>query len=187
MKKWSIITSVLVVGALAIAAFATVGAASAATNPYEPVCPPGEQGTPPYCHKTPGGGGGGGGTTEPPKTCPAGQVGTYPNCVTPALRLKKLKVTNTKAVATVWVNAPGTLVASGNGLYTSKPRTVSSGSYNLTMKLKKGKRKQLSNTGKVKVSVKILYSPTGASPITKRFTISFKAKPPKHHSKHGKK
>lgn len=180
MKKWSIITSLLVLGALAIAAFATAGTASAG-NPYEPVCPPGEEGTPPYCHKKPGGGGGGGG--EPPKTCPAGQVGTYPNCVIPALQLKKVKVTNTKATVTVLVNAPGTLVASGKGVETSKPRTVGAGSYNLSMKLTKGKRKQLANTGVVKVSVKILYSPTGAAPISKSFTISFKAKP-KHHGKH---
>lgn len=178
MKKWSIISSLVVIGALAIAALAMAGPASAG-NPYEPHCPAGEEGTPPYCHKQPGGGGGGG---EPPKTCPAGQVGTYPNCVIPALQIKKLKVTNFKAVVTVLVNAPGTLVASGKGLHTSKPRTVSAGSYNLAMQLRKGKRRQLRKTGKVAVTVTVLYSPTGASPISKTLEFVFKAK--RHHRRH---
>jgi hypothetical protein len=189
MKKWSIISSLIVVAALAVAAFGTVGSASAAPNPYQPeYCEEGFEGVPPYCKPiTPppppppggGGGGGGGGTTNPPPpppTCSTGQVGTYPNCVTPALSLKKVKVSRNKATVTALVNAPGTLVASGPGLFTSKPRTVSAGSYNLVLHLTKGKKKSLARTGKLRIKVTVTYSPTGSSAIKKSFTVTFKQK-----------
>jgi hypothetical protein len=178
MKKWSIISSLVVIGALAIAALATAGPASAG-NPYEPHCQPGELGTPPYCHQLPGGGGG-----EIPKVCPSGQVGTYPNCVVPALRIKKVKLTNARVVVTVLVNAPGTLVARGKGLASSHPRTVSGGSYKLGAHLQKGKRQQLRKTGKVAVTIAILYRPNGAAPIEKSLEVSFKGKKVNHHRHH---
>lgn len=176
MKKWSIISSLVVFAALAVAALAIAGPASAA-NPYEPHCPNGEEGTPPYCYKPPSGGG-----SEQPKTCPGGQVGTYPNCVTPALRLNHLKVGRIRAVITATVNAPGTLVANGGGLFTAHSRTVNAGSYKLGMRLRKGKLKQLNKKGKVKVWVKVAYRPTGAAAIIKHFPITFRSK--RHQKRH---
>jgi hypothetical protein len=176
MKKWSIITSLVVFGALAVAAFATTGAASAGN--YHPYCPSGEEGTPPYCHKheePPHGG-------EEGKKCHSGEVGTYPNCVTPALEITKVKVTSKTATITALVNAPGTLQASGKGLVTPGATTVTAGSYNLKGSLTSGKQRKLEETGKVKISVTVLYSPTGASPISKSITVVFKEEI--HHRHH---
>lgn len=176
MKKWSIISSLAVVAALAVMAIASVGTASAANY-----CPTGEEGTPPYCHKPVGGGGGGGGggtttppPTETPKTCAAGQTGTYPNCVTPTIDVKEIKTTPNSSTVSFVVNAPGKVKVSGKGIL-STTVSVSAGKVKIKVKLTKEEKEKLKEKGKLKLKVNVTYTPTGGSPVTKTVTISVKA------------
>jgi hypothetical protein len=193
MKKWSIITSLIVVSALAVAAFATTVSAAAAGNPYEPTtCPTGEEGVPPYCKPvTPppnggggggGQGGGGGGTT--PTTCPAGQVGTPPNCVIPTLSIGGVKIKPNTSTLILKINAPGTVKVSGKGVK-SKLVKVKPGNAKIKVLLTPAEKKLLKETGKVSLKVTIVYTPTGGSPIKKTVKITFKSpKSAPHKSKH---
>jgi hypothetical protein len=175
MKKWSIISSLVVVAALAMAAFATTGAASAA-GPYQPYCPTGEEGTPPNCHK-PGGGGGG---TTPPKTCAPGQVGTFPNCVTPTVGVNEIKVKPNSSTVTLKVNAPGKVKISGKGI-ASTTVSVKPGNVKIKVALTPKEKKLLKKKGKLNLKVTITYTPTGGSPITKTVKITVKAPKKAHH------
>jgi hypothetical protein len=181
MKKWSIISSLVVVAALMVAAFATT-AVSSAGNPYEPYCPTGEEGTPPNCHKptTGGGGGGGGGTTEPPKTCAAGQVGTYPNCVTPALEVKEIKVDPKSSTVSLTVNAPGKIKVSGKGIV-STTVSVKAGKVKIKVKLTPKEKEKLKEKGKLTLKVTVTYTPTGGTPVTKTVKITVKSPSKGHH------
>jgi hypothetical protein len=162
MKKWSI--SLIVVSALAIAAFALPATSSAAG------CPTGFEGTPPYCTPvTPP-------PPPPPPVCMPGQVGTYPNCVTPALELTKIKVTKQHATVTALVNAPGTLAIYGKGMKTKEVTAASAGSYNLAVALTKGSKNKLKNKGKLKISATVSYAATGAGVIQKTVKLVFKQK-----------
>jgi hypothetical protein len=193
MKKWSIISSLVVVGVLAMAAFATTGVASA-TGPYEPYCPAGQEGTPPNCHPHEEGGGGGGGGTPtgggggtttpppPPPTCTTGQVGTYPNCVTPAVGVGGIKLQPNSTTLTLKVNAPGTVKLSGKGVK-AKLVKVSPGNVKIKVQLTSKEKKLLKKKGKVSLKVKITYTPTGGAPISKTVKITVKAPPPKKSHK----
>ena len=174
MKKWSIISSLVVFAALAVASFATVGAASAGN--YHPYCPSGEVGTPPYCHHHGGGGG--------HKTCSSGQVGKYPHCVTPALKILKDETAGTKLTVIGLVNAPGKIKASGEGLETAGPSSVKAGPFKLELELNESAKKELKSVGIFKTTVTVLYQPTGASPITKTILVTFVVQH-HHHHHHG--
>jgi hypothetical protein len=199
MKKWSIISSLVVVAALAMAAFATTGIASA-VGPYEPYCPAGEEGTPPNCHPHEEGGGGGGeqpgggggGTTNPPPPpppppppCATGQIGTYPNCVTPALDVGSITVKPNSSTVTFKVNAPGKVKVSGKGIATTTV-SVKAGNVKIKVKLTKEEKEKLKKQGKLTLKVKVTYTPTGGTPVTKTVKITFKA-PPTHKGHKGHK
>jgi hypothetical protein len=190
MKKWSILSSLVVIAALAVAAFATTGAASAG-SPYEPYCPAGEEGTPPNCHKHEEGGGGGGGgggntggggTTNPPPTCKTGEVGTYPNCVVPTVGVGGIKLQPNSTTLTLKINAPGTVKLSGKGVK-GKLVNVKPGNVKIKVQLTSKEKKLLKKEGKVSLKVKITYTPTGGTPITKTIKVTVKAPPAKkgHH------
>jgi hypothetical protein len=190
MKKWSIITSLVVVSALAVAAFATTLSASAA-GPYEPTtCPTGYEGVPPYCtpvKTTPpgGGGGGGGGTTTPPAptTCPTGQVGTPPNCVVPAISVGGIKIKPNTSTLILKINAPGTVKISGKGVK-AKLVKVKPGNVKIKVMLTPEEKELLKKTGKVSLKVTVVYTPTGGSPIKKTIKVTIKAPESKKHKSH---
>jgi hypothetical protein len=164
MKKWSI--SLVIAAGLLVAAFA-VPASAGAAGPYCPGPNPGEQyepcGTPP--RQPP---------KEVPKTCAAGQIGIYPNCVTPTVEMSSVKVRRTVSTVTLAVNAPGTVKVAGKGVKT-KTVTVTPGNVKVKLKLKPKEKQKLQEKGKVKVKVKVTYTPTGGSPVTKTIKVTFKA------------
>jgi hypothetical protein len=179
MKKWS--TSLVVaIGLLAVAAFALPASSGANTGPY---CPgPGQPYKP--CEPPPtggGGGGGGGGNTGGgggggggSQTCATGQVGTYPNCVTPTVGVNEIKVAPNSSSVTLKINAPGKIKVSGKGIL-STTVSVSPGNVKVKIKLTAKEKEKLKEKGKLKLKVTITYTPTGGSPITKTVTISLKA------------
>ncbi len=192
MKKWSIISSLVVVCAFAVAAFATTGVAAAA-DPYHPYCPTGEEGTPPYCHPptgpgtgNPGGGGGGGntgggggggtgtGTGGGSQACPAGKVGVPPNCVTPALDVNEVKVNPNSSTVSMVVNAPGKVKVSGKGIVSSTV-SVSAGKIKVKIQLTPKEKEKLKEKGELKFKVKVTYTPKGGTPVTKVVKITVKA------------
>jgi hypothetical protein len=198
MKKWSILTSLVVFAALAVASFATVGAASA--DNYHPYCPSGEEGTPPYCHPpvggggggggggtgggggggtggggTGGGGGGGGGGTS---SCPTGQVGTPPNCVTPTINVNEIVTQPNSSTVTFKVNAPGKVKVSGKGV-ASTTVSVTPGKVKVKVKLTKAAKEELKEKGHLTLKVKVTYTPKGGTPITKIVKVTFKSQPEK--------
>jgi hypothetical protein len=167
MKKWSILSSLIVIAALAVAAFATVGPASAA-GPY---CPTGTTGTPPNCVPV---------TPPPPPTCSTGQVGTYPNCVTPALEANEIKVAPNSSTVTLKVNAPGKIKVSGKGV-AGTTVSVTPGNVKVKVKLTSKEKELLKSKGKLTLKVKVAYTPTGGKPVTKTIKVTFKAPSSKGH------
>jgi hypothetical protein len=189
MKKWSIITSLVVFAALAVASFAAVGSASA--DPYHPYCPTGEEGTPPYCHPHTGGGGGGGGGTGGgggggtgggggggTSSCPTGQVGAPPNCVTPTINVNKISTQPNSSTVTFKVNAPGKVKVSGKGV-ASTTVSVQPGKVKVKVKLTKAAKEELKEKGHLTLKVKVTYTPKGGTPITKIVKVTFKSQPEK--------
>ena len=196
MKKWSIITSLVVFAALAVASFAAVGSASA--DPYHPYCPTGEVGTPPYCQPSGGGGGGGGGGTGGGggggtggggggggggSSCPAGKVGTPPNCVTPTINVSEISAQPNSSTVTFKVNAPGKVKVSGKGV-ASTTVSVKPGKVKVKVKLTKAAKEELKEKGHLTIKVKVTYTPTGGKPITKIVKVTFKSQPEKGHKGH---
>jgi hypothetical protein len=167
MKKWSI--SLIVVSALGIAAFALPAASSAATTPCPAPYEPYKQ-----CEEKP---------KEPPKeetkTCAAGQVGTYPNCVTPVLDVGSITVKPNSSTITLKINAAGTVKVSGKGIKTATVK-VSPGNVKITVKLTSAEKKILKKKGTLKLKVTITYTPTGGSPITKTVKVTIKSPASKH-------
>jgi hypothetical protein len=190
MKKWSILTSLVVFAALAVASFATVGAASA--DNYHPYCPSGEEGTPPYCHPHTGGGGGGGGGGGTggggggtgggggggTSSCPTGQVGTPPNCVTPSINVNEISSNPNSSTVTFKVNAPGKVTVSGKGV-ASTTVSVTPGKVKVKVKLTKAAKEELKEKGHLTLKVKVTYTPKGGKPITKTIKVTFKSPPDK--------
>jgi hypothetical protein len=163
MKKWSI-SLVVAAGLMAIAVFALPASSGAATGPY---CPgPGQPYKP--CETTPPP------KEEPPKTCASGQVGTFPNCVTPTVGVNEIKVTPNSSTVTLKVNAPGKLKVSGKGI-ASTTVSVSPGNVKVKIKLTPKEKEKLKEKGKLKLKVTITYTPTGGSPVTKTIKITVKA------------
>jgi hypothetical protein len=175
MKKWSI--SLIVAAGLLVAAFA-VPATAGAAGPYCPGPNPGEQYKP--CETTPP-------TTPPvvtppaetPKTCAAGQTGTYPNCVTPTIDVTSVKVSPNSSTLTLAVNAPGKVKVTGKGLQTTTV-SVTPGSVKIKLKLTPKEKAKLKEKGKLTITVKVTYTPTGGSPVTKTIKVTIKA-PQKSH------
>jgi hypothetical protein len=185
MKKWSI--SLVVASALlAVAAFALPASSGAVTGPYCPGPNPGEQYKP--CEVTPPPttppSGGGSTTPAPPPapTCTTGQVGTYPNCVAPAVGVGGIKLQPNSTTLTLKVNAPGTVKLSGKGVK-AKLVKVSPGNVKIRVQLTSKEKKLLKKKGKVSLKVKITYTPTGGTPITKIVKITVKAPTPKKSHK----
>ncbi|MFT3865048.1 MAG: hypothetical protein QM729_12305 [Solirubrobacterales bacterium] len=170
MKKWSI--SLIVVSALGFAALALPTASSAASGqycpgPYEPYKPCEEE----HHEETTGGGG----TTETPKTCASGQVGTYPNCVTPAIGVQGIKIKPNTSTLILKINAPGTVKIYGKGIK-AKLVKVSPGTVKIKVRLTPKEKKLLKKKGKVSLKVKIVYTPTGGTPIKKTVKVTIKSK-----------
>lgn len=136
MRTWSI--SLLLAAALAVAALVPA-AASAAT------CPPGQEGTPPYCKPT-----------------------------TPTLGVKVLKATPAAIQLEVKVNLPGQVKVSGKGVRT-KIVSVDAGTSKVSVKLSKQAKKRLQEKGKVKVKLTVAFTPSnGAPPVTKNVKVTVK-------------
>jgi hypothetical protein len=174
MKKWSI--SLLVV-ALGIAAFAALPSMSSAAaggpycpGPYQPYKP---------CEESP---------KEPPpkeetKKCPKGQVGSYPDCVTPAVAFEGIKFNPNGSTLLLEVNAPGTVKVSGKGIKTTVVK-VAAGKVKVKVLLTPKEKLLLAKKGELHLKVTITYTPTGGRPITKTVKITVKS-PDTHHHDHG--
>lgn len=173
MKKWSI-SLIVAASLMAVAAFA-LPASSGAAGPY---CPgPGQpykpcETTPPP-KETP---------KEAPKTCASGQVGAYPNCVTPALDVSAVTVKPNGTTVTFKVNAPGKVKISGKGIATTTV-SVKAGNVKIKVKLTKEEKEKLKKKGKLTLKVKVTYTPTGGTAVTKTVKITFKAPPAKKSHK----
>jgi hypothetical protein len=168
MKKWSI-SLIVAVGLVAVAAFA-LPTSSGAAGPYCPVA--GQpykacETPPPPPHET-------------PKTCAAGQVGTYPNCVTPTIGVNEIKVKPNSSTVTLKVNAPGKLKVSGKGI-ASTTVSVTPGNVKVKVALTPKEKKLLAKKGKLNLKVTITYTPTGGTPVTKTIKITVKAPKQAHH------
>jgi hypothetical protein len=175
MKKWSI-SLILSACMLAVAVFALPSVAGAA-GPYCPGPNPGEQYKPcestPTPTPTP--------TPETPKTCAAGQTGTYPNCVTPTVDVEAIKVAPNSSTLTLAVNAPGKIKVTGKGVQTTTV-SVSPGNVKIKLKLTPKEKAKLKEKGKLTIKVKVTYTPTGGSPVTKTIKVTVKAPKQKNSS-----
>jgi hypothetical protein len=172
MKKWSI--SLIVAAGLLVAAFA-VPASAGAAGPYCPGPNPGEQykpceTTPPPVVTPP---------AETPKTCAAGQTGTYPNCVTPTIDVEEIKVSPTSSTLTLAVNAPGKVKVAGKGLQTTTV-SVTPGNVKIKLKLTPKEQAKLKEKGKLTIKVTVTYTPTGGTPVTKTIKVTVKAPKSSH-------
>jgi hypothetical protein len=174
MKKWSI--SLIVAAGLLVAAFA-VPASAGAAGPYCPGPNPGEQYKP--CETTPPVETPKETPKEVPKTCAAGQIGAYPNCVTPTIDVSEVKVTPNSSTVKLEVNAPGKVKVQGKGLQTTTV-SVSPGMVKIKLKLTPKEKKKLKEKGKLTIKVKVTYTPTGGTPVTKTIKVTVKA-PKKSH------
>ncbi len=119
----------------------------------------------------------------PPPHCEPGQVGTPPNCITPAISVKGVKVAGNNVFTTFEVNAPGTVSVSGKGIKQSSA-TTAGGALTIKLALTKQAKKVLRRKGKVRLKLTAIYQPVGATAITRNLTVVVK----KHkHRKHGHK
>ena len=86
------------------------------------------------------------------------------------------------ATITVDVPNPGELTASGNGVQAASAdravisKSVGAGQAQLLIKAKGKKKRKLNETGKVKLNVKITYTPTGGDPRTQSIKVKLKKK-----------
>jgi hypothetical protein len=85
----------------------------------------------------------------------------------------KVKRNKKNGTATVTVNLPnpGTLSASGGGAKISKAKTVQAGANKLKVKAKGLKKRQLSQNGKVGLSLSVIYTPTGGDPHQQKIKL----------------
>jgi hypothetical protein len=127
--------------ALLAAVMLIPSAASAAT------CPPGQEGTPPYCKDVP-----------------------------PTIDVETVKVTPGTSTVTLNVSAPGTVKVSGKGVKPSSIKVSAAGDVKVKVALTPAEKKLLNKKGKVTLKVTITYTPTGGSPITKTVKIVVKKK-----------
>ena len=77
---------------------------------------------------------------------------------------------------TVAFSGPGSFVASGKNLVTSKGTAPGFGLTTLKLKLTAAGKKQLQKKGKLKVKVKVTFTPTGDSPLVATKMVTFKKK-----------
>jgi hypothetical protein len=97
--------------------------------------------------------------------------------------ISTVKRNKNKGTATIAVTLPnpGELTGSGKGVQASSARavtgrSVAAGPAQLLIKAKGKKRKTLNETGKVKLTVAITYTPTGGSPSTQSVKVKLKKK-----------
>ena len=85
----------------------------------------------------------------------------------------KVKRNKKNGTATVTINLPnpGTLSASGGGAKISKAKTVLAGASKLKVKAKGLKKRQLSQNGKVGLSLSVIYTPTGGDPHQQKIKL----------------
>jgi hypothetical protein len=113
----------------------------------------------------------------PPKTC-----GTDPTLCPPLLppsnvvKLGTAKPQGTSIALKLTVPGAGSLVATGKNLVKATASPKGAGVATLMLKPSKTGKKLLQETGKLKVEVKIVYTPAGGFPGTAKVTITFKSK-----------
>lgn len=110
--------------------------------------------------------------TSSAATCPPGQTGTPPYCVTPPI-VKAVKTTPKTITITIKVDVLGRVKVSGKGIRT-KSVSVQPGSVKITVKLTPREKKLLNEKGKVKLKLKITHTPTGGSPVVKTTSVVVK-------------
>jgi hypothetical protein len=117
------------------------------------------------------------GVQAPP--CGAASAGGKPSN---AFTLGAITRNKKKGTATITVNVPnpGELTGSGNGVKASSAgravisKSVGAGQAQLLIKAKGNKKRKLNETGKVKLSVAITYTPTGGDPSTQSVKVKLK-------------
>ena len=101
---------------------------------------------------------------------------------TNSFTLGKAKLNKKKGTATLTATVPnpGELTASGKGVKASgaaqTSKAVNAGQAKLTIRAKGKKKATLNETGKVKLSVAITYTPTGGDPSTQSIKVKLKKK-----------
>jgi hypothetical protein len=149
MRTWSI--SLLLSAALALAALAPAGASA-------DTCPPGQEGTPPYCKP-----------------------------VAATLEVKVLKATPGSIQLRVTVNLPGQVKVTGRGVRT-KVASVGAGTRKLVVKLSKKAKKRLQEKGEVRLRLTVTFTPSnGASPVSevvRAKVVKHGGKGGEHHGRH---
>jgi virginiamycin B lyase len=108
-----------------------------------------------------GGGGGGGPSTAPPSN---------------EIKFGKLKLNRTKGTATlaIAVKSPGALTFHGKGIRQGKQAVSSSDSATLALKPVGAAKKSLKRTGKLKLTIRVTFTPAGGTPRTTSETVSLK-------------
>ncbi|MBS1676337.1 MAG: hypothetical protein JST08_03025 [Actinobacteria bacterium] len=116
-------------------------------------------------------------TTTTPQGCAAGQVGTYPNCITPTVSVAGVKFEENNSTVVLKVNAAGTVKVSGKGVK-AKTTKVKSGNNKIKVQLTSQEKKVLSEKGKVSLKVTIAYTPTGGKATKKTVNVTVTAPKP---------
>jgi hypothetical protein len=120
-----------------------------------------------------------GGRTGPP------DVGAYefptispPVAECSAFTIGKLALNKKKGTANLAVRVPGSgsLAASGKGLKGTSVNATAAGDVSLKLKATGKQRGKLSNTGRLKLKVKLAWTPTGGSPATQTDKVKLKKK-----------
>lgn len=90
-------------------------------------------------------------------------------------KVSRNKTTGT-ALLTVKAPNPGQLALSGDGLKSASAAVNAPGDVKLAIRPKKKKKRELNETGKVKVKPRITYTPTGGNPKTRSIKVKLKKK-----------
>jgi hypothetical protein len=139
----------LIAAVLAATALALPAAASADS------CPPGQEGTPPYCKP-----------------------------ITPTLKVKVKKANPSGVVLAVTVNLPGKVKVAGKPIK-NKTASVQAGTSRIKVLLTKKAKKKLQKKGKIKFKLTVTFTPTnGAPPVTKKVKVTIKKHQNKKHKRH---
>jgi hypothetical protein len=102
-------------------------------------------------------------------------VGTPPNCITPRISNRTVKPGRARITLSFEVNAPGHVTVSGKGV---KSRTVSTdgGRVKIALRLSSKAKRTLRERQKLRLKLKIDYSPDGAGDLIQQLTVRLTAK-----------
>lgn len=116
-------------------------------------------------------------TTPPATTLPLPVVTQDPPAVVlPTLKLagSTLKAKNGVATITINVNLPGSVAISGKGINAVKVKATKAGPTKLKLKLSSKLAKQLAKKRKLRLKLKVVFTPSSGAPTSRNVTINIK-------------